>query len=106
MFNPTLIWAAFEVAGLLVDVTYQPASGDPVLFKAGFLCPDATLFDGAAQETDFSIEYKSQDVTLPRGAALSITGCLNEAMNGSYKVRHTPGMTGDGFFSTAYLERA
>lgn len=106
MFDPNLIWAAFELAGFLVEVTYQPISGDPVVFKAGFLCPDVSVFDGVAQETDYSIEYKSNDVSLPRDATVAITGCVIESMNGNYKVIQRPAMTGDGFFSTAYLKKS
>ena len=93
MFDPSVFWTAFEEAGLLVEV--QPAVGSA--FMAGFMQPDQLDMDGAAQSTDYAIEYQTADAALKRGDALTING-------NAYKLRSHPKSLDDGYFSRASLE--
>jgi hypothetical protein len=100
MFDPSLFWSAFQAAGMLVTATYEPTSGPPVDFQAGFKRPDQVELDGILHTTQYSIEYQTADVTLKRGAVLTIAG---EA--GKFRLREPAQAKGDGFFSVAFLER-
>lgn len=96
-FDSSLFWPAFKAAGVLVEVTHQPAQGELVKFDAGFTRPDQLVLDGLVHSTDFGIEYQAGDIVLHRDDLVVIEQV-------TYKLQQTPKVKGDGKFVTAVLE--
>lgn len=99
MFNPALLFPAFEAAGMLHSALREEAM-PPASFAVGFVQPSQLILGEAVQSDQIEIEYETRvAVDLRVGERLAICGS-------QFVVRQPPAKLGDGFYSRAELERA
>lgn len=99
MFDPSVLFAAFKSAGMLVACVYKPAT-DAVPFDAGWQRPELLLQGDETQSVEYELEFETSAVPrLKRGDPLTVAGA-------AYIVRAAPRTQGDGYFSRVQLDKA
>ena len=100
-FDPYAAWAAARDAGMLVaaDVTIGAAAYVGVYVK--WSQPDALFLENAAQQTEYHIEYRTDDLpALTRGCLVLASGIVYEVIE---PPAFAPNKSG-GHFSIAKLK--
>jgi hypothetical protein len=102
-FDPYAAWAAARDAGMLVAVDVETFAAAYIGVYVKWAQPDALFLESAAQQTDYHIEYRTDDLpTLTRG-------CLVDGLASGivYEVIEPPAFAPNksgGHFSIAKLK--
>lgn len=99
-FDNTLFWPEFAAAGLLSLATVRGVD-----VRASFHRPNEILPSGVIT-TEYQAEYQTADLPkMKEGDAVTIWTDDAKTASEKFKVRQTPLVQGDGFFSIAILTK-
>ena len=97
MFDPTLLFPAFQAAGML-HCALRTDCMPPAEFQVGFVQPGQLILGEAVHSDQIEIEYETRAAPdLRPGERIALCGQ-------TFRVRQPALKKGDGFFSTVELE--